>query len=101
MATNQFTLESATVSARREGIELNSDQMEVLDALHHYYSQHKHLNHINVRELHDALEEKFHIKGGMKYLFSLFPKGPISQGCRIAGLEPPAGIIDKGFGSSV
>jgi tRNA 2-thiouridine synthesizing protein E len=34
-------------------------------------------------------------------LFKLFPKGPIAQGCRLAGLEPPAGSVDLGFGSVV
>ncbi|MDH5470718.1 MAG: TusE/DsrC/DsvC family sulfur relay protein, partial [Gammaproteobacteria bacterium] len=27
------------------------------------------------------------------------PGGPIAQGCRIAGLVPPAGSKDSGFGS--
>jgi tRNA 2-thiouridine synthesizing protein E len=52
-----------------------------------------------MRELQDALEEKFHHKGGMKYLFTLFPGGPVAQGCRLAGLKAPAGATDRGFGS--
>ena len=59
------------------------------------------IKQINVRELHDALDEKFHLSGGMKYVYSLFPGGPIAQGCKLAGLQPPAGSIDKGFGSVV
>ena len=43
----------------------------------------------------------FHIKGGMKYLYKLLPKGPISQGCALAGIENPAGNIDRSFGSVV
>ena len=54
---------------------------------------------IKVRELLDALDEKFHGKGGLKYLYSLFPGGPVAQGCRIAGLQAPAGSTDMGFGS--
>lgn len=52
-----------------------------------------------MRELHDALDEKFHWKGGIGYLYRLFPGGPIAQGCRIAGLRAPAGAVDRGFGS--
>ena len=54
-----------------------------------------------MREIHDALEEKFHYKGGLKYLYDLFPGGPVAQGCKIAGLHIPAGATDKGFGSAV
>jgi tRNA 2-thiouridine synthesizing protein E len=54
---------------------------------------------VNARELHDALEEKFHVKGGMRYLYVLFPGGPIAQGCRLAGLPTPTGAVDLSFGS--
>jgi len=54
---------------------------------------------INIRELHDALEEKFHLDGGLKALYAAFPKGPIAQGCRLAGLISPAGAINSSFGS--
>ena len=52
-----------------------------------------------MRVLHDALDEKFHVKGGMKVLYEMFPGGPVAQGCRLAGLEAPAGAVDKSFGS--
>ena len=67
-------------------------------ALQEYNARHAE-GGINVRELHDALDEKFHEKGGMKYLYGLFPGGPISQGCRLAGIEAPPGSTDTGFGS--
>jgi len=35
------------------------------------------------------------------YLYELFPEGTLAQGCRLAGLEPPAGAQDKGMGSAV
>jgi len=57
------------------------------------------MSRINARELHDALEERFHSRGGMKFLYDLFPGGPVTQGCRLAGLEPPAGSHEEGFGS--
>ena len=86
--------------AREDGLELSEDHWESLRALQEYCARHD-CNKYSVRELHDALDEKFHEQGGYKFLYRLFPGGPIAQGCRLAGLEPPAGAIDKGFGSVV
>jgi sulfur relay (sulfurtransferase) DsrC/TusE family protein len=66
--------------------------------LQEYFAKHEPKD-IHLRELHDALEEKFHRAGGIKHLYMLFPKGPIAQGCRVAGLAVPAGAIDRSFGS--
>jgi TusE/DsrC/DsvC family sulfur relay protein len=84
--------------ARDESIELGPDHLELLGALQEYFAKHSKTE-INARELHDALDEKFHAKGGIKYLYVLLPKGPVAQGCRLAGLPVPAGAIDKSFGS--
>ena len=50
-------------------------------------------------DLHDALDECFHQKGGLKYLYTLFPGGPIAQSCRLAGLKAPFIATDRSFGS--
>jgi len=83
-----------------QGLDMDDDHWEVVYALQEYCSRHE-CSKYSVRELHDALDEKFHEKGGYKYLYKLFPGGPIAQGCRLAGLEPPAGSVDLGFGSVV
>ena len=91
---------AAREMAMGEGLELTQDHLDELRALQDYCARHE-CSKYSVRELHDALDEKFHDKGGYKYLYKLFPGGPIAQGCRLAGLEPPAGAIDLGFGSVV
>lgn len=70
----------------------------MLAALQEYYARHED-GEIRRRALHDALEEKFHHKGGLKYLYTLFPRGPVAQGCRLAGLKPPSGSFDPSYGS--
>lgn len=87
---------SAEQAARADGIELRLDHWDTVRALQSYFSTHERPN---VRELHDALDEAFHSKGGIKYLYGLFPGGPVAQGCRFAGLRAPAGAADKSFGS--
>jgi TusE/DsrC/DsvC family sulfur relay protein len=97
-APADWTREAAVKMARREGLEPANDHWETVRALQEYYARHQD-GALNLRELHDALEEHFHTKGGRKYLYELFPGGPVAQGCRIAGLKAPAGATDKGFGS--
>lgn len=84
-------------AAQLEGLTLSDDHWEVVKSLHDFFARHE--ERVNSRELHDALEEKYHAQGGIRYLYTLFPGGPVSQGCRIAGLEAPAGAKDTGFGS--
>lgn len=90
--------ENAIAHAEDQGIELTEAHWSVIEALQEYFSKHEIPNR---RELTDALEERFHIIGGLKQLYKLFPNGPIAQGCQLAGLEVPAGNVDKSFGSVV
>jgi tRNA 2-thiouridine synthesizing protein E len=98
-AAANWTAAAAVETARQEGLEIGADHWEVVRALQEYYARHTETAAVNLRELHDALDERFHYKGGLKYLYQLFPGGPVAQGCRIAGLTAPAGATDKGFGS--
>ena len=82
--------------ARDEGIEPGRDHWLLLQCLQEYFSRHENSD-INVRELKDALDESFHQKGGINYLHRLFPGGPVTQGCRLAGLPVPSGAVDKSF----
>ena len=95
-APTDWSRSDAEVAAGDEGITLGDDHWETLRALQEYFSKNAS---IQVRELHDALEERFHTRGGLKFLYRLFPGGPVAQGCRIAGLQPPPGSTNASFGS--
>lgn len=97
-APADWTRETALDVARQEAMTLSDDHWDVIGGLQQFYSRHED-GPINMRELHDALEEKFHHKGGLRFLYTLLPGGPIAQGCRLAGLKPPSGAVDKSFGS--
>lgn len=94
-----WTQAGAAAAAREEGLELTNDHWETIRALQEYYAQHGDEPVINLRDLHDALDEHFHVKGGLKYLYALFPGGPVAQSCRLAGLKAPFIASDRGFGS--
>jgi tRNA 2-thiouridine synthesizing protein E len=97
-APADWTRERALGTAHGEGLTLGADHWAAIRGLQEFFARHAE-GTVNLRELSDALEEKFHYKGGMKYLYTLFPGGPIAQGSRLAGLKAPAGAIDKSFGS--
>jgi TusE/DsrC/DsvC family sulfur relay protein len=99
-APDGWSRAGAQQMADESGLAMTDDHWELVDALQEFCQRHE-CSKYSTRELHDALDEKFHAKGGYKYLFGLFPGGPIAQGCLLAGLEPPAGAVDKGFGSVV
>lgn len=96
LAPSDWSPDQAREAAARDGIDLTEDHWATVRALHGLFANDPPPN---VRTLHDALGEAFHPKGGLKYLFGLFPGGPVAQGCRFAGLVAPSGAVDKSFGS--
>jgi tRNA 2-thiouridine synthesizing protein E len=95
-APEDWTPRLGRTAAKVEGLVLTEEHWAVVAALQDYFARHG-VRERNMLELHDALEERFHASGGMRYLYQLFPGGPVAQGCRIAGLHVNA--VDRGFGS--
>ena len=87
----------AEAVARENDLTLQDDHWELMRCLQEYYSR---TDFPKLRQVTDALDENFHSKGGMKYLYALMPNGPISQGCKLAGLKVPAGSVDPSFGTA-
>ncbi len=98
-APADWSREVAERVAGEEDLELTDEHWELIRALQEYYHRHKEVSRIQLRELNDALEEHFHSRGGRKHLYTLLPAGPVAQGCRLAGLEPPKEAVNKSFGS--
>ena len=96
-APTDWDIKTAEDTAKNDGVEMNDDHWDLIQALQEYYSK---VEFPNLRQIKDALEEKFHSRGGMKYLYQIIPGGPVAEGCRLAGLQVPAGAIDKSFGST-
>lgn len=96
-APAEWSLEKAVEMAEADGLTLTEEHVKVLLDLQDYFFHHE--EHVNLRALHDALEEEYHVDGGIKHLYLLFPGGPITQGCRLAGLEVPAYAKDESFGT--
>jgi tRNA 2-thiouridine synthesizing protein E len=84
--------------AKNEGIILDDDHWAVIVYLRKHYLEHGLPR--QARTLAKALNQQFSAQGGSKYLHSLFPGGPVSQGSRLANLPTPANSTDISFGSS-
>lgn len=95
-APADWDIKTAKETASVDGVNLTDDHWELIRALQEYYQK---VEFPNLRQIKDALDEKFHAQGGMKYLYQILPGGPVAEGCRLAGLPVPAGVVDKSFGS--
>jgi len=95
-APKNWNLDVAKDAAKTDGLNLSDDHWDLIRALQEYYGK---VEFPHMRQIKDALDEKFHSQGGMKYLYQIIPGGPVAAGCRLAGLNVPAGAIDPSFGS--
>lgn len=93
-----WTNQHAETLAQQLGLELTDRHWEVIDFLRVLY-QNVGSQMPPVHELSQTLEERFADQGGLKYLFTLFPGGPLNQGFRIAGVPVPDDVVDTSFGS--
>lgn len=84
--------------AQSEGISFDDEHWAVIAFLRRYYLENGLPR--NARTLAKALNQHFSDQGGNKYLYRLFPGGPVTQGSRLANLRTPAYATDVSFGSS-
>ena len=85
---------AARKRAGEEGLALTEEHWLVLYHLRERFREHGQAH--SARDVLRELEPKF---GGRKRLYTLFPKGPVSQASRIAGLPLPPYSGDPSFGS--
>jgi tRNA 2-thiouridine synthesizing protein E len=88
--------DDARDSAAREGIELSDEHWKVIIFLRRYYLDHGW--QARPHQLSRELDKAFAEQGGARYLYRLFPHGPLAQGARIAGLPVPANVTNDSFG---
>ena len=80
-----------------EGIgELTEAHWHVIYALRNLYREQGRPE--NARIVMHMLAQDFEDEGGRRYLYELFPKGPVSQGSRLAGVPVPPYASDPSFG---
>lgn len=94
MAMHQMIAERAN----QEGFELTSDHWDAIDFVIDVYETCPECRH--ARELSEMLDSEFKDQGGRKYLYRLFPSGPVRQISDLVQLKQLENEIDEGFGTS-
>jgi TusE/DsrC/DsvC family sulfur relay protein len=84
--------------ATEEGLALEDEHWLVI-----YYLRQRYRDHgwnASAGALLRELEQKLFDHVDRRRLYELFPRGPLVQASRIAGLPLPPGTLDRSFGSS-
>ncbi len=92
-----WSLAEARARARGMGLGLTAEHLEAVRVIQGAYRDEAVPP---LRRLHEALEARFAARGGMKYLYGIFSGPPITRICLLAGVNPPPGASDTGFGFS-
>ncbi len=78
--------------ANRDGIELKDEHVGLIDYFRDYYEEHEvhPTMHVLVQRLGKMIGDRFHEhKQYEKFLYMLFPRDPVSELCKLAGLPKP------------
>lgn len=84
--------------AEEDGLTLEDDHWAVIYCLREHFR--KVGPDWTARQATHELEKEFAAQGGRRFLYSLFPRGPVAQGCRLAGLPVPHDTFSRSFGSA-
>ena len=84
--------------AKTLGMELTGDHWEVIEFVHDVYDHCVECR--NARQMSNLLAEEFKDRGGRRYLYRLFPNGPVRQIHELADMPELLYEVDQGFGTS-
>lgn len=94
---DDWTERKGLAIAAAEGIEMTPAHWEVVHFVRAQCELHEGL--CNARKIIRAMQERFQDQGGKRYLYGLFPRGPVKQAVHIAGLPMPPETLDLSFGT--
>lgn len=95
----QALRERVALRADQEGWRLTDAHWDVVKFLINLYADHGE-ELPEARELMERLDQHYAAEGGSRYLYTLFPHGPIGQICALTDLPLPRHARDIGMGVS-
>jgi tRNA 2-thiouridine synthesizing protein E len=96
-AFRDWTEAQAEARAQKMGLSLTDEHWQVIRFLRVQFENAGSSS--RAHEVAEALEERFASEGGLKYMYRLFPGGPVTQGCELAGVPVPSDSTNPSFGS--
>ena len=93
----EWSRDTAQRLAREMKLSLTDKHWQVIEFLRLHYANTGPAKH--AREITQVINERFVAEGGSRFLYDLFPQGPVSAGCRLAGVPVPRDAQDAHFGS--
>lgn len=93
----QWSPQYANQLAKLEDLVLTDEHWEVIYHLRERYRVHG--NHDSARIVLHDLESHFGDDHGRARLYEMFPRGPVIQATKLAGLPLPPHALDLSFGS--
>ncbi|MFI0377208.1 MAG: TusE/DsrC/DsvC family sulfur relay protein, partial [Candidatus Thiodiazotropha sp.] len=94
---DEWTEEQAIALASEENIELTDAHWEMIRFLRRHCEEHGAT--CSARLVLKAMTTQVKDRGGKRYLYTLSPRGPVVQACKIAGIPLPPYSLDLSFGS--
>ena len=88
----EWNIDVATYIAAVEGIQMTEPHWEVVDFLREYYTQYQIAPMVKIL-LNEIGKKPGAEKVNTKYIYKLYPCGPATQACKIAGLPKSTGCI--------
>ena len=77
--------EEVAERAKQAGVSLTEKHWEAIDFINKFYDYHED-EELKVADYNNALKGKYSTQGGLKYLYSLFPDGPVNTITQLSGI---------------
>ncbi|MCU7798793.1 MAG: TusE/DsrC/DsvC family sulfur relay protein [gamma proteobacterium symbiont of Lucinoma myriamae] len=95
--TISFDKNEVEQRAKQLGINLTDEHWDAINFVKNFYDYHED-EELKIGDYSNALKGRYAKQGGLKYLYSLFPDGPINSVTQLAGISVNS-IQDHSMGS--
>ena len=81
-----FDRQEVEERAKEAGVHLTEKHWEAIDFINKFYDYHED-EELKVADYNNALKGRYSSQGGLKYLYSLFPDGPVNTITHLSGIS--------------